>query len=238
MIIKTTLFRRSSSFLLPVLLLLLLFSCGQEGNEGGEEARVREMAGGLPGGKAFRLDPARSQISWSIRKIDGSFLRGTFTPGKGYLLLEGNSPAAGFWEGDLLKDIRFTDSSAKVMAGGLQFLHDSLPQLFTPDGRRIRFDLRQTSRVIPKSEFRSLGNQDSLAPTHDFQFQAEIADSSQGLRLPLRLKMSAREVFISGHCQLNLREFGVLSRQVTNPSQRQWIPEASLEFRLFFPENP
>jgi len=36
---------------------------------------------------------------------------------------------------------------------------------------------------------------------------------------------------------LNLREFGILSRQISTQGKVQWIPEASLEFRLQFRES-
>ena len=223
--------------LLCFFLLLHAFSCrpAETGNQ--EENRVKEMAGGLPGGRAFELDSLGSELAWTLRKNDGTFLRGSFKPGRGYVLLEGKSLAAGFFEGDIWNNNSLKDSAKTPTLGAMKFLQDSLPVLFSSRGRKIRFDLKQTSRVIPRSEFRSLGIQDSLSPTHDLQFQAEIADSSQALRIPLRLRMKAKELYLSGHCQLNLREFGILYKPQLGGSGKQWIPEASLEFRLHFRES-
>jgi hypothetical protein len=220
-----------------LLLVIACFSCGKKQDSGGENGQVKEMAGGLPGGKAFEIDSLQSEVLWTLRKSDGSWLKGRFKPGKGYLLLEGNSLAAGFFEGDLWKNNTLTDSLNSPSLGSGKFLKDSLPVLFTPYGRKIRFDLKQTSRVIPRSEFRSIPSGDSLYPTHDIQFQAEIADSSQLLRLPLRLKLQAKQVSVSGSFQLNLREFGILSNQITAPGNIQWIPEAGLQFNLHFRES-
>lgn len=237
MIIKKRILELSRTLNVVLPLLLLLFSCETKQNSGGENGQVKEMAGGLPGGKAFEIDSLRSEVLWTLRKSDGSWLKGRFKPGKGYLLLEGNSLAAGFFEGDLWKNNILTDSLNAPSLGAAKFLKGSLPVLFTPHGRKIRFDFKQTSRVIPRSEFRSLQAGDSLAPTHDIQFQTEIADSSQLLRLPLRLKIQAKQVSVSGNFQLNLREFGILSNQVTTPGKIQWIPEASLQFNLHFRQS-
>lgn len=237
MIIKKRILELSRTLNVVLSLLLLLFSCETKQNSGGENGQVKEMAGGLPGGKAFEIDSLGSEILWTLRKSDGSWLKGRFKPGKGYLLLEGNSLAAGFFEGDLWKNNILTDSLNAPSLGAPKFLKDSLPVLFTPYGRKIRFDFKQTSRVIPRSEFRSMQAGDSLSPTHDIQFQTEIADSSQLLRLPLRLKIQAKQVSVSGNFQLNLREFGILSNQVTAPGKIQWIPEASLQFNLHFRQS-
>ena len=237
MIIKKRILELSRTLNVVLSLLLLLFSCETKQNSGGENGQVKEMAGGLPGGKAFEIDSLGSEILWTLRKSDGSWLKGRFKPGKGYLLLEGNSLAAGFFEGDLWKNNILTDSLNAPSLGAAKFLKDSLPVLFTPYGRKIRFDFKQTSRVIPRSEFRSMQAGDSLSPTHDIQFQTEIADSSQLLRLPLRLKIQAKQVSVSGNFQLNLREFGILSNQVTAPGKIQWIPEASLQFNLHFRQS-
>jgi hypothetical protein len=220
-----------------LLLVIACFSCGKKQDSGTENGQVKEMAVGLPGGKAFEIDSLHSEVLWTLRKSDGSWLKGRFKPGKGYMLLEGNSLAAGFFEGDLWRNNRLTDSLNSPSLGVAKFLQDSLPILFKPYGRKIRFDFKQTSRVIPRSEFRSLQAGDSLAPTHDIQFQTEIADSSQLLRLPLRLKLQAKQVSVSGNYQLNLREFGILSNQITAPGKIQWIPEASLQFNLHFRES-
>jgi hypothetical protein len=227
-----------ASALTTILHLAGLLSCEPDRKSGDENGMVMEMAGGLPGGKAYEIDSVQSEILWTIRKSDGSFLKGRFKPGKGFVLLEGNSLAAGFIEGDLWKNITLTDSLNAPSLNGMKFLKDSIPQFFSSDGRKIRFDLKQTSRVIPRSEFRSTGGlQDSLLPTHDLQFQAEIADSSQAIRLPLRLQMEKKRVRLNGNFQLNLREFGILSRQISTQGKVQWIPEAGLEFRLLFRES-
>lgn len=229
---------KTSTVLFPALLVFFSFSsCEMKKESGDENLQVKEMAGGLPGGKAFQIDSLQSEILWTIRKNDGSWLKGRFKPGHGFLVLEGISPAAGFIEGDCWRDISFTDSLNAPTLNGMKFLRDSLPRLFSPNGRKIRFDLKQTSRVIPRSEFRTIGSRDSLSPTHDLQFQAEIVDSSQAIRLPLRLISTPKSVVLRGNYQLNLREFGVLSRQIINSGESQWIPEAALEFRLIFRES-
>jgi|GEM_PF-3539361 len=237
MIIKKLILEFSRTLNVFLLLLLPLFSCETKQDSEGENGQVKEMAGGLPGGKAYEIDSLGSEILWTLRKSDGSWLKGRFKPGKGYLLLEGNSLAAGFFEGDLWRNNILTDSLNAPSLGAEKFLKDSLPVLFTPNGRKIRFDFRQTSRVIPRSEFRSLSAGDSLAPTHDIQFQAEMADSSQQLRLPLRLRIEKSKVLVSGNFQLNLREFGILSNQLNAPGKIQWIPEAGLQFNLHFKES-
>ena len=225
--------------LMPAAILLLFgfFSCRNKQETEGEKGRVMEMATGLPGGRAFEIDVPHSEIIWTLRKSDGAWLKGRFKPAKGFVLLEGNSLAAGYLEGDLWKNNEVTDSSGAPTAGAMKFLKDSLPQLFSTAGRRIRLDLKQISRVIPKSEFGISGISDSLAPTHDFHFMTEMADSSAFVRIPLRLQKQGKTVLLNGRFQLNLREFGILFRQQPAPGKSEWIPEAGLEFRIRFLEN-
>lgn len=219
-----------------VLLLILFTACRNSETESssGSDA-MEEMAKGLPGGSSMLLNSLESEISWTIRQNKGGFLKGTFKPERGFLLMEGRSLAGGFWEGDFFSANRIIDSSNTGKMASLQFLKDSIPALFRPGGNRIRMDLRQISRVIPRSEFRSSTTvPDSQFPSHDVYIQAEIADSSGGMRFPVKVLSDSGRVQISGHYQLNLREFGILVNPVQPKQPAYWIPEVSLEFRLIF----
>ena len=223
-------------FFLPAILLV----CSCSGSETGQDETklVQEMAESLPEGRAMLLDAASSSITWKIRQQQGAWLSGIFRPERGFLLLEGSAISAGFFEGDFFKSNQLTDSSKGALAGAAKFLKDSVPQLFRPGGSYIRFDLKQNSRVIPKSEFRSAGQSDSLAPSHDATFLAEIADSTQTIRFPLRISSGKDFQVVTGHYQLNLRDFGVLSRSAFQPGAMLWVPEVSLELRLVFKQKP
>ena len=113
-------------------------------------------------------------------------------------------------------------------------MKDSIPEIFAPGGSLFRMDLKQVSRVIPKSEFKGGSQQDSLLPSHDVSFEVLLADSSRSLSIPLRIRPDKDQTLISGRYQLNMRDFGILSKATVNPSADSWIPEASLEFLLRF----
>jgi hypothetical protein len=195
---------------------------------------IEKMAEGLPQGSAVLLDSVASEIRWSIRQNKGSSMSGIFKPDKGCLLIEGTSVSAGFWEGDFFQSNFITDSSTIQLGAGLKFLKDSVPALFRQGGNLLRMDLRQISRVIPRSEFRGNSIADSLFPSHDVSIQAEIADSSQNIRVPLRIVNSSESVRITGFFQLNLRDFGILPNPVPPDKPDRWVPEARLDFRLIF----
>jgi hypothetical protein len=221
-------------FLVPIFFGLV--SCQKPENAGEEKLRLmEELAGKLPDGKAFQMDSITSEIKWVIRKNRGEFVSGIFKPGSGYLLMEGSSLAAGFWSGDLFFSSRVNkDVNQTILNEGQRFMKDSLPILFRPSGRKVRMDIRQVSRVVPKSEFKGALVQDSIDPAYDILIQAELADSSQALRIPMKVKQLPGRVQLSGAVQLNLREFGILSKPASIPNTNHWIPEVSLEFLLNF----
>lgn len=218
------------------MILLVLMACQDsttDGSAGSDSAQ--QLVQGLPGGRVLALDSVASEITWSIRQNQGGFMKGIFKPNTGCVLMEGSSLAGGFWEGDFFASNRISDSSKLGALAGIKFLKDSIPALLSPGGSRLRMDLRQISRVIPRSEFRSSQTApDSLFPSHDVFLQAEIADSSGGLRFPMKLMGDSNQVRLSGHYQLNLREFGILTAPPSPDLKSFWIPEVSLDFRLVF----
>lgn len=231
---------------LPVLLVsscLFVFfflpSCNTVENDAPEEKTPASDAG-LPGGKSLMLDSLHSEIRWTIRRTKGEVLSGVFRPARGMLLLEEHSLVAGFWEGDFFHHNfpEWNQLNAKQSEKeGMKFLKDSIPDLFNAGGRLIRMDLKQVSRVVPKSEFKGSSVQDSLLPSHDVSFLALLADSSQSLRIPLRIREVNKQYLISGQYQVNLREFGILSRMTPNTALDSWLPEVMLNFRLIFRQN-
>lgn len=221
--------------------ILSLASCKQEDSGKGEEGRrISEMASGIPRSSACLIDSLQSEIKWTILRNNGSSISGIFHPSRGSLILEGNSVAAGFFEGDFWNNNQVkSDNGREVRESGLKFLKDSCPKVFSNQGRILRMDLKQISRVVPRSEFRSLGSLDSnTISTHNLQLQAEIADSSQSIKIPVNIRISGKQVILSGNCLLNLRDFGILSRQIPNPAKVQWQPEARLELKLRFLKYP
>lgn len=221
--------------------ILSFLGCKEEDSGEGEKGRrIREMASGLPKSSACMIDSLQSEIKWTILRNNGSSISGIFHPSRGSLILEGNSVAAGFFEGDFWNNNQVkSDTGGEIREAGLKFLKDSCPVVFSNQGRILRMDLKQISRVVPRSEFRSLGSLDSnTISTHNLQLQTEIADSSQSIRIPLNIRISGKQVFLSGNCLLNLRDFGILSRQIPNPSKLQWQPEMRLELKLSFLKYP
>jgi hypothetical protein len=231
-----------ANWLFSVLMLAALsglYSCTAEKEPDPETEKRQLLEGGLPGAHSLLLDSISSEISWSIRHSQGGFLSGRFRPVRGILLLEGNAVVAGFWEGDFFTDNVLSDSSRKAEGStNLKFLRDSVPGLFRPGGSLLRMDLKQVSRVVPRSEFRGSSIQDSLLPSHDLAFQMLLADSSQSIRVPLRIHSEQNRLVFSGQYQLNLRDFGILSAQQPKPGSSYWIPEVKLEFSIKFYKNP
>lgn len=216
-----------------------LQSCSPDSNPDPETEKKLLLEAGLPGGHRLLLDSLSSEIRWSIRHSQGGFLSGRFRPARGILLQEGNAVVAGFWEGDFFADNVLSDSSKKAEnTANMKFLRDSVPGLFLPGGSILRMDLKQVSRVVPRSEFRGSSVQDSLLPSHDLAFQMLLADSSQSIRVPLRIHSEQNRLVFSGQYQLNLRDFGILSAQQPKPGSNYWIPEVKLEFSIKFHQNP
>jgi hypothetical protein len=242
MILKRTAYPENSlsgiakRFFSGMVLLVLMAACQGPATDGNAERDpAQQLVQGLPGGRVLSLDSVSSEITWTIRQSQGGFMKGIFKPNTGFILMEGSSLAGGFWEGDFFASNRISDSSKLGALAGIKYLKDSIPALFRPGGSRLRMDLRQISRVIPRSEFRSSQTApDSLFPSHDVFLQAEIADSSGGLRFPMKLLGDSNQVRLSGHYQLNLREFGVLAAPPSPDLKSFWIPELSLDFRLVF----
>ena len=223
-------------FFSGLFLMVVMAACDNPTSDGSAESGpAQQLVEGLPEGRMLALDCVASEITWTIRQSQGGFMKGIFKPHKGFILMEGSSLAGGFWEGDFFTSNRISDSSKLGALAGIKFLKDSIPALFRPGGSRLRMDLRQISRVIPRSEFRSSHTApDSLFPSHDVFLQAEIADSSGGLRFPMKLLGDSNQVRLSGHYQLNLREFGILAAPPSPDLKSFWIPEVSLDFRLVF----
>jgi hypothetical protein len=221
----------------PVVLawfLLVLAGCGQKPSLQEEYQTIQESAAKLSNSTVYVLDTDSSHVDWTLRKETGEWVKGSFRPEKGSLVLEKENIIAGFlegdgWNGSIPEPMKELDLEKEK-----KIVLDSVPILRTDRGRKVRVDITQTSRSVDRIDFRQTVDTTTQRPSHILQANFELADSLLPVSILVREKKAKKRIVLTGTHTLHLPDFGVFSTAKHPLIPARYNPDLSVGFRLVF----
>lgn len=216
-----------------VLLWLALSACSHKKGIEDEYRELAQASKSLSDSQFFVVQPDSSVLEVFHPFLENANQPDSFSIQAGSLITENEQIAAGFFSGNLQDGFRKWPTDKKEAF--IRLLTDSVPKTRGANGKTVRAEIVQCSRMVARSGFKEIQG-DQAASTYAYQLQVmwTMADSTLPLSIPVNIRFEKTAVRLNGRFDFNPQDFGLPLKEGGKLGALKARPTITVQLKLKF----